>query len=137
MTEGWCGDDYFILFSGDEVDSASSRYEIEAAMPGHQIVGLVGWDDFILRSEAGSTFRVPTVPLSSGLAAPYIVPTFRDPLVGDSRFTGKVKWYVKPIAFGGDPIEPTNIVWVTPEEHSKLVNWWNTLWRDVHRVPSA
>jgi len=135
MNEGWCGDDYFVLFSEDEVESASSRYNIGAAIPGHQIVALVGWDDFILRNESGSTFRVPTAPLSSTLATPYIIPAFREPLLEDSRFTGKVKWYVQPIAFDGNPTEPTNTIWITHGEHAQLVNWWNRLWRDVHSAP--
>ena len=45
----------------------------------------------------------------------------------DSRFAGKIKWYVKPIAFGGDPDIETNLTWVDHEQHSQLVRWWNDL----------
>jgi len=43
----------------------------------------------------------------------------------DGRFTGKIKWYVKPIALGGDAGVGENLVWVSHEEHGQLVKWWN------------
>ena len=31
----------------------------------------------------------------------------------DERFEGKIKWYINPIGFGGDPKAEDNITWVT------------------------
>lgn len=64
MQEGWFGDDYFILFSADEALAASQRYRIEEALPGCIIIGLRGWDDFVIRDGSGSTCTVPTVPIA-------------------------------------------------------------------------
>lgn len=52
-------------------------------------------------------------------------------LQADARFTGKIKWYVQPIVFGGDPQMGNNVIWVGHEEHAKLVKWWNEQYRGV------
>jgi hypothetical protein len=49
----------------------------------------------------------------------------------DDRFTGKIKWYLKPLIFGGDPQDKDNITWVTPKQHSELVVWWNEQYKTV------
>jgi hypothetical protein len=38
-------------------------YGIPRHLPGFAVVAISGWDDFIVRDEAGAVFRVPTVPL--------------------------------------------------------------------------
>jgi hypothetical protein len=45
--------------------------------------------------------------------------------------TTKIKWYVKPVVFGGDPQLGTNVVWVSRDEHVKLVKYWNGLYRSI------
>ena len=47
MREGWLEKDYLVLFSGPESSEASLAYRIQAYLPGYQILGLRGWDDFI------------------------------------------------------------------------------------------
>ena len=130
MREGWRGDDYFILFSDDEARNASDRYGISAMLPGYGIVGLIGWDDFILRDSDGRFFKVPTVPCISRGLEPLSTPPIDD-LEPDGRYSGKVKWYLKPIVFGGDPRIGENLKWVSHEQHAELVRWWNKLYRDV------
>src|SRR5882724_1165831 len=53
MTEGWFGDDYLISLNEAEVASASDRYSISRFIPGHQVIGLRGWDDLIVRDSVG------------------------------------------------------------------------------------
>ena len=130
MIEGWDGDDYLLLFSGEEVQSASEGYGIATLLPGYRIVGLRGWDDFIVQDKNGDTFTVPTVPCDLEYLAQFRVPSAQE-LVADARFAGKVKWYIKPIVFGGDPAANENITWVTPAQHVECVRWWNTLYRDL------
>src|SRR5437660_7323047 len=128
MREGWVSDDYLILFDDSEVTAALERYSLSLA--GYEIVGLRNWDDFIIRDRNGNTYCVPTVP-----AIPEYVSTFSVPDVGalqsDARFSGKIKWHVKPIVFGGDPQQEDNVAWVGHEQHVQLVKWWNDQYRAI------
>src|SRR6266581_7427926 len=70
-----------------------------------------GWDDLIVRDAAGETYSVPTVPLDQKHLAAFQIPA-ASALQADPRYTSKIKWYLKPIAFGGDPGVGDNLVWV-------------------------
>src|SRR5437588_3594467 len=74
MTEGWYGDDHLILFDEAEVASASERYAISELLPGYRVIGLRGWDDFILQDSTGRTYNVPTVPAIAEYLSPYALP---------------------------------------------------------------
>lgn len=130
MQEGWFGDDYFILFAGDEASSASQRYRAAEALPGCTIIGLRNWDDFIVRDGSGSTYTVPAVPLTREYLEEIDIPPAAS-LEPDDRFAGKVKWYVTPLVFGGDPEAAENLAWVTHDAHAELVAWWNAKYREV------
>ena len=88
MTEGWNCDDYVVLFSGREAHSATERYGIAALLPGYRIVGLRGWDDFIVQDETGATFQLPTVPCDHKELVPFQVPA-SDELVPDNRIPAR------------------------------------------------
>jgi hypothetical protein len=130
MVEGWHGDDYLALYSDEEGQSASERYGIASLLPGFSIVGLHSWDDFIVRDRDGKFFIVPTVPCDLEHLTPYRIP-HTDGLEPDARYLGRIKWYTKPIIFGGDPNPGENLTWVAPDQHASLVRWWNQLYRDV------
>ena len=125
MIEGWRDEEYVVLFDEEEVAAASRRYQIEQWLPGHQVVGLRGWDDFIVRDGKGGVFTVPTVPVDPQYLAPFGGAAAGVPLRADGRYTGKIKWYVKPLVFGGDPQLAENVMWVDHEQHGQLVRWWN------------
>jgi hypothetical protein len=131
MNEGWLGDDYLILFDEGEVVSASARYAISQLLPGYQVLGLRGWDDFILRDSGEKTYSVPTVPSDPKYVSPFQLREVDPSLRPDPRFSGRIKWYVKPIAFGGDPSIGTNLTWVSHEQHAQLVRWWNDQYRSL------
>jgi hypothetical protein len=137
MTEGWFGDDYLISLNQAEVASASDRYSISRFIPGHQVIGLRGWDDLIVRDSVGLVYTVPSVPMDSGFLSPYVLPEAESSMVPDERFVGKIKWYVQPIVFAGDPNTGMNVIWVNHEEHAPAVTWWNDLYRSVGSLPSA
>ena len=128
MKEGWLDDDYLILFSEGEVDAVSSKYGISQSLPNHRIVGIRGWDDFIVRDSRGVLYTVPTVPLSNDHMEPFRLPE-NVSLKTDNRYSGNIKWYVKPIVFGGDPKNSENLIWVSHEQHAQLVAWWNNQYR--------
>jgi len=52
-------------------------------------------------------------------------------LISDPRFEGKIKWYVKPIVFGGDPNVGDNLKWLNQEQYAQLVKWWNDKYRSL------
>jgi hypothetical protein len=131
MKEGWVGDDYLILFDEAEVVAVTQRYAFSKLFPGYQVLGLRGWDDFIVRDSQGAISSLPTIPLDPQYLAPYIVPELPRSFSPDPRFTGRIKWYVKPIVFGGDPAQEENTTWVSLEEHARLVRWWNELYRST------
>jgi len=137
MNEGWLGDDYLILFDEAEVAVASDRYAISQLLPGYQVLGLRGWDDFILRDSAGQTYSVPTVSVNTKYLSPFNLPETKLSLRPDPSFSGRIKWYVTPIAFGGDPSVGENLIWVTHEQHAQLVRWWNDKYRSLKGHPST
>ena len=124
MIEGWLGDEYLVLFDEVEADAFAGAYSISEFLPGLVLVGLRGWDDFIVRNPACELFVVSTVPLTHSGMEPFDLPgNFR--LTPDERFVGRVKWYIKPILFGGNPSDDENIAWVSLGQHAQLVTWWN------------
>ena len=125
MNEGWHGDDYLILFAESEIGLATDRYGISKQLAGFQLLGLRGWDDFIVQDSAGHTFSIPTVPIDPQYLEPFHIPAGKAALQYDARFAGKIKWYLRPLVFGGDVNEKENCVWVSHEQHAQLVRFWN------------
>ena len=128
MKEGWSGEDYLILFEDSEVEAVSERYSVSQFLPGFQIVGLRGWDDFIVRDSTARTWLVPTVPLDFQHLSSFAIPG-APTLEEDVRFNGKIKWHITPIVFGGDPKIGENMIWVDHKQHEQLVKWWNDKYR--------
>jgi len=129
MTEGWQNEDYFVLFDKKESADLTVRYELHNYLTGYKIVGIRGWDDFILEWSDGKLFTVPTVPLDPKYLSPLRLVIDPGLLKKDVRLHGKIKWYTKPIIFGGDPNVGANVTWIGLENHIQLVNWWNKLYQ--------
>jgi hypothetical protein len=130
MREGWFGNEYVVIFDRSEVAAASERYEFHKALPGFTLLGLFNWDNFIVRDPKGVLCKVPTVPLDDKYLAEFEL-TVDDPtLQPDGRFVKKIKWYVTPLIFGGDPDANDNVTWVDHEKHAELVKSWNAKYRE-------
>ena len=67
------------------------------------------------------TYSVPTVPLIGRRVEPFTLPGPEVRLQPDPRFMGKIKWYLQPLVFGGDPEAGPNLVWIRHEQHAQLV----------------
>jgi hypothetical protein len=130
VREGWLDEDYLVLLSDHESSDASRKYGIHGYLPGYRILGLRGWDDFIVRDATGCVYTVPSVPMASRYLSAWTVPADSELLKPDLRFTGKIKWYTKPIVFGGDPSDPNNILWISHEQHMQVVTWWNSKYQE-------
>jgi len=60
MKEGWHNDDYLILFEGGEIEQKEQEYRLDHLLPGHRLLGLVGWDDFLaMESASQKLYRIP------------------------------------------------------------------------------
>jgi hypothetical protein len=132
MTEGWHGDDYLILF-GDEAPKFEKAYALSDLLPAYRLLGLKAWDDFIVEDRDGARFTVPTVPVLSRHLSPFDLGSGEEDLTPDNRFRGKIKWYITPVAFGGDPSQGDNVTWVTLGQHAQLVRFWNQKYRALAR----
>lgn len=128
MSEGWCNEDYLILFSDEESEERSRQYKLAEYLPGYRIIGMKSWDDFIVMNGAGELFTVPTVPLVPKYMESFSMPAPLS-LNGDERLNGKIKWYIKPLVFGGDPRSGENVTWLSHEQHCQAVTWWNEQFR--------
>ena len=54
MREGWCNDDYWSLCEDQkEAERLTATYGLSEYLPDYFIVGLKGWDDFILTNREG------------------------------------------------------------------------------------
>jgi hypothetical protein len=131
MIEGWYVNDYLILFDEPESEQLTEGYRVRQYLPELTVVGILGWDDFILRDQAGQLFRAPTVPLLQKYVDELEQIPDASRLTPDVRFSGKIKWYTKPVVFGGDPRSEENMIWVDIQKHQALVQWWNQKYKEV------
>jgi len=132
MREGWYKEDYWALCEDQkEAEQLTALYEVARYLPGYFIVGLKGWDDFILTDRESHYFTVPTVPIDKANVEPFNFPVELLRLESDDKFTKKIKWYVKPIRFGGDPSAKENMAWLSQDQHVQAVKWWNEFYYDT------
>ena len=75
MTEGWFNDNYWALCDDEkEATQVTALYGLADYFPDYLIVGLRGWDDFILGNRQSRYFTVPTVPLDEQYLEPFDFP---------------------------------------------------------------
>jgi len=129
MNEGWHNSDYLILLDRDEAESYSASSGLSGLLPGFLLRGLRNWDDFIVEDSNRRSFTVPTIPIIESFIQRFDLPNGVIQLTPDARFAGRIKWLVKPLAFGGDPNSESNMSWITLEAHAQFVRFWNDLYR--------
>jgi hypothetical protein len=122
-----------VLFDREGVPVMTERYGISHYLPGYSVLGLRGWDDFIVQDSRAAVFTMPTVPLIATALSPFEQSLLSSDLRSDERFTCKIKWYIKPIIFGGDPNPGENMTWIPIQDHQPAVKYWNGLYRDLKR----
>jgi hypothetical protein len=132
MKEGWHKDEYLTIFEGSEIEDREKEYGIDQLLPGHRLLGLIGWDDFlVLDQREQKVFRVPTIPARLEERSEWDEQIDPEALEKDERYKGKIKWYVKPIIFGGDPNPGENLIWIDHQQHPELVRYWNQMYTEV------
>lgn len=53
-------------------------YSLAQLLPGYEVIGLRGWDDFIVEDSGGARYCVPTVPVVAEHLSPYALPSLGD-----------------------------------------------------------
>jgi len=132
VREGWFKDDYWSLCEDrKESENLTATYGLPDYLPGYFIEGLKSWDDFVLSDIEGRYFLIPTVPFDRANLEQFKFPAETLRLQSDEPFTGKVRWFIKPIRFGGDPSAKENTAWLSQDEHVQVVKWWNKFYYDA------
>jgi hypothetical protein len=131
MKEGWHNDEYFIIFDRDESTQLTTAYGLPAFLPGYKLLALRSWDDLVILSPSDEVFTCPSVHAVNKYFEPFDMPVLPTELKADKRYAGRVKWYITPIVFGGDPQLVANTIWVSIEKHAELVKWWNEMYRET------
>ena len=130
MLEGWSGDEYYTLFDDADYPSLTQEYGVEPLLPGFSVVGLIGWDDFLLLRK-GNYFTCPTVPILSQYVTRFEPSELPPQLTSDKNLAGRCRWYVTPLVFGGNPADDSNLIWVEYTQHRELVRWWNEKYTEM------
>jgi hypothetical protein len=130
MIEGWSGDEYYTLFDQADYESLTREYGVDGLLPGFVVTGLIGWDDFLLFQDS-IYFSCPTVPIVPQYVRRLALTQLPTHLHPDKNLTGRCKWYVTPLVFGGKPTDDSNLLWVNYTQHRELVRWWNEKYAEM------
>ena len=138
MIQGWNNSNYlYLIESQTESLNLANKYKINGILSEYQFYGILNWDEFILKDGSSQYFKIPTVPFVANFLKP--IPDF-EPNVNlspDPKLFNLIRWHVKPVVFGGDPVSETNISWVDFDQHIDLVIWWNEQYRHHKNINSS
>jgi len=132
MKSGWLNDNHYNLFDSIEIENLTSKYELEKYIPNYKLIGLIGWDDFIIFKN-NFYYKIPTVPIYEKYLEEIEMIDYLIELENEKENQNKIKWYTKPLIFGGDPCDPKNIKWINIEQHSQLVSYWNKIYFNIKK----
>ena len=145
--EGFIGEEFYRLYSVEQLLSLNPAYGVDEFMPGFVLIGSNGGGESYLldaRHTPAPVFRIPFIPMieaygsqmalsvsvwQQGLAA--ISPAMSIIHTPSSRTFGKEIHEINPIVFGGSPTDPKNRALVPLEQHAEIVVWWNRTFRRV------
>lgn len=141
--EGFLGQRYLRLYRLSELSALNEQYQMAQYNPDLIIFGSDGYGEaFAFDRSSWKVLNIPLIPLPipgeeidqvaenfsdfvrSCAASPQTHPT-------DPQSIGKEVHLKKPLCFGGDWNDHTNIILVTPGQHAELARYWNNLYRDL------
>ena len=128
MNHFWINKEHYNILSTEE----SARYEVvlKKYINKFRVIGIVGWDNFIL-SDGSNHFSIPTVPVDQKYLKELEYPDLKPMTKSEQSEHSKIKWYLTPLIFGGSPDSESNIAWVTIDEHIKLITFWNQKYFEI------
>ena len=142
--EGWIAGDYLAVWPVALIDDLNNRARIADCAP--ELVAFASdgqGEGYFFHRGTGEFVTSPLIGLGRLESAP-VGSTFDDMLVwiasstpasdprpapDPSRF-GLVIHEIKPVLFGGDPVDPANKAWVSLADYASLVAWWNNMLRE-------
>ena len=130
-----CGDDLVVTWSVSQLVPFNREYRVQTLAPGLLLFGSDGSAEaygFDMRSPAMSVVLVPFVGMSwefAIAAAKHFGDWSRTlkPEQANSSHSGMQLAELTPILLGGDPVDPSNRVWLTRDQHFEYVRFWNNV----------
>lgn len=130
MKSGWHQNIHYNIFTEEEALCFYTKYNIDNYIPEYRLIGLIGWDDFII-SKNNEFYKIPTVPIDLKYCEKLPILDLSIKLTEDSRIKNLIKWYIKPIVFGGNPEAQDNVEFIDIEKHCQYVNFWNKKYFEI------
>lgn len=96
MIQGWLQDIHISLFPQDSCEQIAGSYGLSEALPGYSLIGLLGWDDFLLKSDSG-LYTCPTVPIDPKYLQTIDIKIDTGDLRPDPELNDRIKWYITPL----------------------------------------
>lgn len=130
--EGWLGDVYVRVYAPSSRRSVAALYEMEKFLPHHEPWGSWG-GDALCHAQDGKFYRVPWIPLSAaycqevyaGIGELHKALTNLHEATPAYEHFGKEVHFIKPLVFGGDPNDPTNVAMIDQKAHAEICCFWN------------
>lgn len=135
MNSGWNDEIFYNLFEDNEIKMFNQKYILTNKPNEYKIIGLYFWDDFIV-SKGQELVKIPTIPFDLKYEEKIEINLENIHLDNDKKINNYIKWYNKPLIFGGSPELDDNIQWINIEHHIELVNFWNKKYREI-KMPTA
>jgi hypothetical protein len=144
--EGFVGEGYFRAYPAHELPRLNELFGVREFEPALTLFGSSGGGEaFAFSMDSGSAqyLQIPFIPftlkyardLGSTLEQLFVniaggssPNTGREP---NPEVVGKEIHEVKPVIFGGDPVDADNKLIVPTLEYAPLVVWWNRLYYDT------
>jgi hypothetical protein len=139
--EGLIDDQYLRLYDPEHWDRINDEYNSKTFISGYKIIGSID-DEAICLGEDETVYKIPFIPMSVQLAEKLYgdlnelrKATETSLKVVDESYKnyGLELHFIKPIAFGGSPINPKNRTFVPQPEHAKLCVFWNETYFRITR----
>lgn len=139
--EGFIGTAYIRFYRYQELIGLNQAFQIATYNPELFIFASDGHGEAYAFCIRGSqVVKIPLIPIPTDQAE-VVADSFAgfvrtladsgDQLMLDGSSVGLEVHLIKPLCFGGDWRDPTNVILVDPLKYSELVRYWNALYRSL------
>lgn len=134
--EGFSGDEYLRIYDPEHWDRINREYQSDRFIPGYQIIGSIESEAVCLGPDS-VVYLIPFIPMSVEFKEVYrnsleelkgIMEKELKPASSAYENYGLEVHFVKPIAFGGDPDDKSNVKFIPQPEHARICSFWNQVY---------